>query len=137
MTDERLAELERLCEVASEGPWAVSIPHPNLQHRADIVTEWVDDPPVFKSGKRKGQPKRQPEPARIATGFLVPCMWIGDAAFTVAARTAVPELLAEVRRLRGAVAAEREACAKVADGYVGRNGDAVADCIAEDIRSRP
>ncbi len=71
MTDERLAELERLADAATPGPWEPLTP---------ASGKWV---------------------CSLAPG-AIGMAWrrnhTNDAAFVAAARTAIPELIAEVRR---------------------------------------
>lgn len=97
MTDAELAELERLCEVATPGPWeweagmftgAAGRPY-NLQVR--VASPWGEGelhPHVLLKTVNGWEPKDS------------------DAAFIAAARTAVPALIAEVRRLRDALESE-------------------------------
>lgn len=61
---------------------------------------------------------------------------IEDAEFIAHARLDVPALVREVERLRAAILEEREACARIAEGY---NGYAYCGCttdIPEMIRAR-
>lgn len=100
MTDDELADLERLCEAATPGPWR---PH----HDPGIDTEDPDAPPwpgwcvspdlsvighrdyrvICRTVRKAGE--NEPE----------------DAAFIAAARTAVPALIRRVRELEQALAA--------------------------------
>lgn len=69
MTDERLKELEWLCETATEGPWVGQ-----MSARGDISV--------------------------VSTLPVASVPHLRDATFIVEARTALPELIAEVRALR-------------------------------------
>jgi hypothetical protein len=117
VTDERLAEWGRLADAATDGPWESAVGgiyydprKPGLTDRADIKTAWTWQP-TYKSGDKKGQPKGEPEHVAVAFGVLFPAILLPDAAFIAAARTAVPELVAEVRRLRAELAAAKgEVC---------------------------
>lgn len=75
VTEEQLAEWERLTEAATEGPW-------------DVMTreQWEEGFPFCADGTN---------PYTFPVDIDAP-----DAAFIAAAREAVPALVAEVRRLR-------------------------------------
>ncbi len=78
MTPARIAELRKLCEEATPGPWRHKAPaHITHDGTATMLagTIAICTDPVHPSAKR-------------------------DAAFIAAARTALPELIAEVERLR-------------------------------------
>jgi hypothetical protein len=86
MTPERLAEIERLMEAATPGPWVVSNDPNGKPHQIlGMFNGTLLDP-------------------------VVDCRWASatqrgcdDYDFIAAARTAVPELVQEVRRLREAL----------------------------------
>ena len=90
LTDERLAELERLCAEATPGPWRVrhlcSGCGPDDDEGAGLGLE-IEGPP---------QPWHEGQFARAA-----------DAKFIAAARDALPAMIAEVRALREENAALR------------------------------
>lgn len=98
MTPERLAELRRLADAATPGPWAWEatsqqdnswcVGTTDPPHEGEVVTD--DDTVVVDWVAESGNAER-----------------LADAAFLAASRTAVPDLLDEVERLR----AER-------DGYL-------------------
>lgn len=76
--DADLAELQRLCDAATSGPW-----------------EYADDASqvLFGKGTHGGVVCEFPDPAADATE--------NDANFIAASRDALPKLIAEVRQLRG------------------------------------
>ena len=74
MTDERISELRAIAEAATPGPWAVDIQTPDLAANIGNAEKWVCA--VTKEGGH------------------------GDVDFIVASRTAIPELLDEIARLR-------------------------------------
>lgn len=86
MTEEYLAKLERLVRMATPGPWRNGQveDHPDIPsiHGGNKSTVVVDD-------------------RTIHDGYAVKP---ADVEFIVAARAAVPELVAEVRRLRAELA---------------------------------
>ena len=86
MTDERLAELEALCAAATPGPWTPSVDSDRGYVGEDYGRWWL---PSFKEA-----------PFSVFSLEDKEAQADRDAAFLCAARTAVPELLAEVRRLR-------------------------------------
>ena len=88
MTDERLAELEALANAAT--------PANEMSMRLDEWIEWRSSDGIQKYSIAEFD--REP-----------------DRDFFFHARTAMPELISEVRRLREEVAAERETCARIAD----------------------
>lgn len=104
ITAERLAEIEALAAAASPGPWAVT----SWDLKGVMPLLWAAD----------ALPTDQRGPfAHISANDS------RDAAFIAAARTVVPELLVEVRRLNGQVeqvAAEtRESIAQEFDRLAG------------------
>lgn len=82
MTDERLAELERLAGEATPGPWVVAWNGDGKVSGVTPALDAVHDGEVFfaKNLERDGLAR--------------------DCAYIVAACNAVPELLAEIKRLR-------------------------------------
>lgn len=121
MDEGRLAELERLAAAATLGPWGyVFQPRSGSRGRARVVAghprggllipPWVRGlTTVADCGKRFEPPDRFPHNR--------------DAEFIAAARSAVPELVAEVRRLRALaaslaerVAAQSELLSRRAEG---------------------
>lgn len=116
LTDEQLAEWERLAAGATRGPWHAV----ESQGWRGIVGE-----------------------GNLDTVEITTDPWPTDLAFIAAARTAVPALVAEVRRLRAlatllrggeakafayvsnAVSVERKACAMIAERW--GNDDAAAE----------
>ena len=97
MTDERLAALEALCQQAEKEPWH------------------TDSSPYNETS---------PFMVRTANGWVVAegITHVMDAEFIAYARTALPELLAEVRRLREALAEAHDdivdGCGFDEDGHV-------------------
>lgn len=81
MNHERIAELRRLAEAATKGPWTAKEPAFAPGIKARVFG------PTYK-GKFEGQET----------------MAVPDADFIAAARNALPELLDEVERLRARVA---------------------------------
>lgn len=98
VTPDQLAELRRLAEAATPGPWESS-------HNVDPPS---DDNYHPNNPNREG---RGEGPTITGTYRDVKAMAAADAAFIAAARTAVPALCAEVERLTAQVAeleAERD-----------------------------
>lgn len=81
ITKERLAEIKARCEAATRAPWDVVEIHPKHYH----VSAALDEPPVAE------------------VEYI-----IQDAEFVAHARQDVPDLVAEVERLRGLIAATTE-----------------------------
>lgn len=101
ITDEYLDRLQAICDAATEGPWEVE----DVKGRSNVLGPII--PAVlYKSGKRVGQIRIKPSRVQVT----LPNMFFGgsmsecDADFTAESRTALPLLIAEVRRLRGEVA---------------------------------
>jgi hypothetical protein len=92
VTPDQLAELRRLAEAATPGPWESS-------HNVDPPS---DDNYHPNNPNREG---RGEGPTITGTYRDVKAMAAADAAFIAAARTAVPALCAEVERLTAQVAA--------------------------------
>ena len=88
MNDERLTELRALADAATSGPWKVS----DTPLAPDFENAWV----VLEDG-------RDGLHAGYDGQFSV-----ADAAFIAASRTAIPELLDEVERLRAELEEWRE-----------------------------
>lgn len=86
MTDERLAELGRLCAASSGVAWYASVPEPGTPFSSECRL-------VFAMLANGQQP-------RIARCGEVIGNGDADADLIVAAKNALPELIAEVRRLR-------------------------------------
>lgn len=124
MTDERLAELEGLAAAATPGPWRVgvpvwhctlhAVPHPGPEDGCVYTYEgWEND----RCWSVSPDPGYGPADTSDAERPVVCGMWDydaggvrrpADALFIAAARGAVPELVAEVRRLRAELARVRE-----------------------------
>lgn len=103
MTDEQLAEWERLAAAATPGPWEA------------IPTVDADFATIKTRGKLGWMQYHEYDPGIDAT----------DAAFVAAAREAVPALVAEVRRLREAL----RAVERVVDGDGDASRAAIADIV--------
>jgi hypothetical protein len=80
VTDERLSELDALADAATPGPW--------------LDKHWHDDEEMPHTVVYCGPPGARRRMVRFVN--------LDDAAFVAAARAAIPELVAEVRRLRPA-----------------------------------
>jgi transcriptional regulator with XRE-family HTH domain len=121
VTDDELDRLDALAQAASPGPWTwalaesdgVTLRHPDMTPPGCLTvtdlespTRWVASadapapitglPPDENDGSTDGE-------------FLVFQVFEPDAAFITASRTAVPKLIAEVRRLRGLVQSQQDA----------------------------
>ena len=101
MTDERLAELERLCAAATPGPWAWG-PHNSDEEYPPNLQGYPTEPDIRDGGGKDVPVFAWPEVmyAGEYEGEYFIDVELPDAAFIAAARAALPELLAEVRRLR-------------------------------------
>lgn len=88
MTPERIAEIRAACEAATPGPW-----------EADLSPGSDPDEGIPDHGWAW--------PAKLYSDGGGDYMLWGDVQFCVVARTAVPELLAEVERLKGILVAVR------------------------------
>jgi hypothetical protein len=117
MTDDRLAELEALASAATPGPWRAGRPTFQcvLDHGKDGhgrgncrygFRGWVDGGTTVSRDVAYGPESVSTDEAPVVAG-----MWDyeeggvrepADASFIAAARIAVPELIAEIRRLREA-----------------------------------
>lgn len=100
MTHERIAELKALCDAATPGPWRQDYERVigNGEWIEDVATAVYTGPPRFHEQR------------------------FHDAALIAAARTALPEALAEIERLRAQVA-ELEAEVEGLNYYVTYHGD--------------
>lgn len=94
MTADQLAALEALCDAATPGPWERGYHHAQ-DHQTGAMPTKADPEGCIVIG---------PEQCEVAD-----CDFSdrpsANAAFIAAARTALPELVAEVRRLRGTLGA--------------------------------
>jgi hypothetical protein len=94
ITDEELAESERLEQAATPGPWQAG--------RSDTVSyDSTGDGPyknVYINGNRRHPVFGDILPDIVARGETEHC--VANAEFIAASRTAVPALIAEIRRLR-------------------------------------
>lgn len=119
MTGERLAELERLASAATPGPWRVGYPAFRcvLDHAGEAhgrgkcrysFEGWRDGEGQVSRDIGYGPESVSGDEAPVVAGtWDYECGGVrepADAAFIAAARTAVPELVAEVRRLRAELA---------------------------------
>ena len=86
MTDERMAEIRERCENAAHGPWRWD------EYKCKCCA-WVDAPHA-----RDGGHCDNTETIYVVNGK--PAMWPEDAKFTAHARTDIPDLLAEIDRLK-------------------------------------
>lgn len=92
LTDERLEELKRICEAATGGLWAAQL----IDEAAHEI--WIEGSGFYC----RRYPPHTYKPERLRE-------LIANAEFIAAARTALPELIAEVERLRMEVAMANEA----------------------------
>lgn len=119
ITDDRLAEIERLANAATEGPW-ISDSH-------EIYGAYGNGPEFWN--------RRMAEDGEF--------VWIGEtcalgaaddanASFIAASRSAVPELLDEVRRLRQQVEQVRPVASEIVAlmAYFGDHGGGERQCEA-------
>ncbi len=92
MTAERLAELDALCAAATAGPWTPSVDSDRGYVEDEYGRWWLPsfkETPFSAFGMNDGEAQAE-----------------RDATFLCTARTAVPELVAEVRRLRAELGAK-------------------------------
>lgn len=112
MTDEELAELERIAEAATEPPWETGLAN-------DFTDRTSVEGPAFVSGNEIPDPELEPEEFREVQAQIH-----ADATFIATARGAVPDLIAEVRRLKalttllGATNRKLEAAIETASGHM-------------------
>lgn len=93
MTDEELAELERLCAAATPGPWYWNAEDEEMHTTVAVREEWPPGEWYDRTIVLDG--------VWWNTGDAGVRASESDIAFIAAARTALPRLIAEVRRLRG------------------------------------
>jgi hypothetical protein len=122
MTEQELAEIEARCNAATPGPWVwdgdspmdvepTVCPHASrwTDHGPDLVNGdqqkvwdayWKNDP----TGESSGKPE-PPTGVLVAHGYDASGLNVcaADATFIAAARSDVPRLVAEIRRLRAAL----------------------------------
>jgi hypothetical protein len=89
MKPERLEELKRICEAATDGPWR----YEKKEHWPDCAKR-----PDYIDG------------VWLAHDDFLEVHDEGEAKFIAEARTAIPELLAEVERLQSLVSCYRMCC---------------------------
>jgi hypothetical protein len=102
MTEERLAELEALEKGATAGPWLVT---------RESGQGWL-------IATIEGEDERQVNVVTNGTAPGIKTFPGADAALIAEARNALPELLAEVRRLRAACEAALAKAEQCSDPYV-------------------
>lgn len=98
MTEQELAEYDALANAATPGPWFLH------GKRADYEDDFVWAP-----RDQSADSPYHPLAQQLAEGYGIESVchvaasenWDADRAFIAAARSAVPALVAEVRRLRG------------------------------------
>ena len=103
MTDERLAELERLANAATPGPWRVV--EKRMKVRKSDGGSWTSWVTKEIATAARGEDDRVVGCEYSSLAHDAYLFWGSEAdpEFVATARTAVPELLAEVRRLRALV----------------------------------
>lgn len=122
INDKRLAELERLCEEATPGPWAWT-------YIGEKVNGYVVGVCCDKDGKELAGHQEfdlYDEESGVFVENIVTAQMIGeheaatcnysDPKFIAASRTAIPELLEEVRRLQNDLESYQTASAEYCDG---------------------
>jgi hypothetical protein len=118
MTPERIAELKRLCDAATEGPWMVSGQVGKIEgHRTHSIIHYIED-------------KKADETIAVVWYDKNTHLGFTDAAFIAAAREALPEAIAEVERLtveRDAAMMALDEIAKVA--HDNSTGPAIPDIL--------
>lgn len=118
-SDDELSAWEQLAEAATPGPWALSTRGEKPHELADKYPELIDRTSIWgppRSGEPRWGPKRKlgnnEYDGPIATTddeeYVTSLRAEQDTAFIVAAREAVPRLIAEVRRLRAREQAAQE-----------------------------
>jgi hypothetical protein len=96
MTPERLAQMRALVDAATDGPWEVlAEPHPDYPVAVErrIITTWHH--PQLKG------PVGVVNHATVVDGKMQVSIDAADAEFIAAARSFVPDALAEIERLAG------------------------------------
>lgn len=131
MTDEQLAEWEALAEKATKGAWFI-VPYGDGD---TFVVHSDDERRIFFPPLPVGY-------SATAGSLGDPAQIESDMKFIAASRTAIPSLIAEVKRLRGVVgdrAAVIEECAAIADLVCKANfmerGGLLVDKIVPRIRA--
>jgi hypothetical protein len=107
MTLERIAELRALAEAATPGPWTYDAVAGGTQ---DISADAALDAQHYRSGALARVK------ARVQVQKDSSCE--PNAAFIAAARTALPEALLEIERLRATIEWVRRACSFDASAYL-------------------
>ncbi len=123
VTESLLAELDRIEKSATPGDWEFENNHEGQPYNLQK--------PEYLNGRRV-------HPAVLLKTLEGWAPWPKDAAVIVAARNALPHLLAEIWRLRSKVGAARETIEELVN-CIRHNpaGDAVLlDCLGEDYRKR-
>lgn len=116
LTDTELTDLEKLCDAATDGPWEWKPGPLNVQLEGNI--EYADGNPVLVAGGCHNNDGNGCQPDGIGGDVLRRCPIHPakqDRDFIATARTALPRLIAEVRRLREGNTMSR-------DGGVRRSG---------------
>lgn len=125
MTPERLAEIKAKTEAARPGPWEADLDV--FDHEEPVIVACVTDGPIsmlaeistdIMSGSEDCWPKARASQA------------LRDAEFCAMARSAIPELLAEVERLRTATADTAAQARRDADACGTQHGGAELDALA-------
>ena len=115
MTDDELKAIEDRCEKATPGPWSTLHHHYAENGLGSVQIVSADDP-------------EEAEEHQVTDGkdelAFIPGPAAANAAFITAARTDVPALLAEVRRLRAGILA---AIARVNEN--GEGGDSAGEML--------
>lgn len=107
MTDEELVRIERLANNATPGPWTTEKPKANDDGWATgvVIAATYGGQGIFA---KNGKPARTKPTGHVYADPPGGQMPAADQAFLAAGREAVPELIAEVRRLRGELARAHE-----------------------------
>lgn len=102
MTPERLAELKALCEAATPGPWEWTDTY-GCDSDDDELDNLFCGQVIVKLPDTDDQGWRSASTRHLWFGDMENCTGcdIANAQLIAAARTAVPELIAEVERLQG------------------------------------
>lgn len=104
VTDDDLARLERLCEAATEGPWYTVFTDDESRMNA-VYVGTVDrgsmhDNTIGMDGHRRGEIIAATLIQVVPTVDHESELWDENADFIAESRTAMPRLIAEIRRLR-------------------------------------